>query len=1108
MESVSRGWVTTNVTWSTDHLVVHWHWVKNYPIQTMSTSVEVTAKLPNSGVKHTFPVDSQDSIYIVKQYLLSLGVLTQPFSAFSFYLNGKALPNDLPLSSLVSSEGKADEKLSLDLEMVLEPLTYADVKFQLDQVRDALGLTSAESTYVNGGATRLWEIKRGNKKNKKMSEEELLELATLPEEGTTAGLVNSGGNLVIDNVVASEPNPIVPKPAAVDLTFSKWQPLCRSPQLKLRGILAFIYFKANNGSEWHYVATKDGFAHVPQLTNSEFAEPSRNINYVPSLLQIIEQTSPATLSNARKNADRIKQDPLSCVAIPQVNSIAPWLVKDANKLPNVNSLLPSEDTSLREWNEDFQSSREIEADSFSEKIARDRTLCKTATSFADAALQGAMKIVEGSVKALNPDEELETSKVYLDKGIFYTHGSDFATAYAGIEKPEGARKALKKGVQGAEQLMVYDNMELAPVLTAVVDYCGRSLVAQAPVPGIFREIPMIVYGFSEDRSQVHYDEHVDSLLSDFASSLFLKKHPVNKDGLELQMSAEVHGAKSTDGRHYIIDLHRLFVPDLLSKEAELNLLRLEAVKSYYTENPDAPLLNPDVWMSPGDLPTDYASKHFPEDIKAATDVAKYVRESLIPRFVNDIAKNDAVNPIDGVHLTSLLHRNGINMRLLGLIHAKASEAKLTNLSSVALEDAIARSLKYVLRSKLATNAGLDDMALIVEELVNKVAIGKDEKILTAIKTRLESHFGFKLSSDWSKNISRPSLIRLFALKCGLQFTPDLKVVAINPTIKYTFPRSYATSEAMEAARASLENAYNALVDDVQRIEEAKKINKEETAKTDSTSDAENQSKPSDDSQEEPKKELVDAVNESLVILVQALGIYTQVYGSSHSEVAHAFNKVATCFYEYNNDIGKAIDFSRKAITIAERVSGIDNYDVIIMYTNLAFFEQMAGNLGTALALSQRVISLYSELTWPGYGDKYALFGTLGMGLLQSGKQGLQAAAIPWLQRSVDLAKDTPAGPSGNTYFQLAQGQILTQDYKNASRSMEAAYKYYKAVEGPDADRTKEMKAYLSQLLKVTVTSEHSGAKLTEAIKESTKSKKRSNKKKKSKSKSKVESSTN
>ncbi len=237
---------------------------------------------------------------------------------------------------------------------------------------------------------------------------------------------------------------------------------------------------------------------------------------------------------------------------------------------------------LRDWNGDFQSSRELSRLNLPERLLRDRLLNKNSFDFTASAVKGAVGIIRGEIQPMNPQDPL-TSQIYLFNGIFYSFGVDSVGSFSKFGGDSAARYAVGKDLNGVKWLNRIDPEGVCPLLTTVVDYCGKRIVAQAPVPGIFKseppsapiqsedenetsqeEIPagpasLVVYGSIEEHDIIGSDETFAKLFKPISESLHLKPHKVvdiKGETHELVTSIETKGLKGTDGRNYILDLYR------------------------------------------------------------------------------------------------------------------------------------------------------------------------------------------------------------------------------------------------------------------------------------------------------------------------------------------------------------------------------------------------------------------------------------------------------------------------------------------------------------------------------------------------------------------------
>ena len=57
---------------------------------------------------------------------------------------------------------------------------------------------------------------------------------------------------------------------------------------------------------------------------------------------------------------------------------------------------------LRDWNEEFQTTRELPGDTLPQRVFKDRALFKVHSDFVHSAVKGAMAAVDGQLHPLNP----------------------------------------------------------------------------------------------------------------------------------------------------------------------------------------------------------------------------------------------------------------------------------------------------------------------------------------------------------------------------------------------------------------------------------------------------------------------------------------------------------------------------------------------------------------------------------------------------------------------------------------------------------------------------------------------------------------------------------
>lgn len=148
----------------------------------------------------------------------------------------------------------------------------------------------------------------------------------------------------------------------------------------------------------------------------------------------------------------------------------------------------------RDWNEEYQSCRELPKSTTAERVLRDRTMFRVYSDFQDAATKGAVAVVHGHIPPVNP-MDAPRSYVFIYNSIF------FSFAIEGNELDEQAAAAGPAGAVGADvkvsRLMANQDLhgvrayteldidELHTLATVLVDYRGHRVIAQSIIPGIF-----------------------------------------------------------------------------------------------------------------------------------------------------------------------------------------------------------------------------------------------------------------------------------------------------------------------------------------------------------------------------------------------------------------------------------------------------------------------------------------------------------------------------------------------------------------------------------------------------------------------------------------------
>ena len=535
-------------------------------------------RLPNHPFKSEIMVSTQEQVADLRSTIMESPETLQ-YSCFHLKHDGKLINDYGELSEV---EGFAPGS-----ELVLSeaPYTEKESRMHLLRTREIIGLTSDRTDSIYGIASGL-------------SLHDDVCPWTNPEPVTAANgngansAVGTAGNVhAMDDFKLDSPpdlRALLPQeregpPKTVKaLGVSAWNP--PPPFLRQQGHLLYLLLTTNEGDQYHLTCQVSGFF-VNKSSNAKFDPFPRTVpkkHSAHSLLTLITDLSPSFHHSFASLQDVIgKRDPLASYQVINAVPSCPWMVTSSStSLPKHESDLTrtqetylmsgAENTeSLRDWNEEIQSMKEMPRETVQDRIFRERMISKTYVEFNEAAARGAVLVARGEVTPLNPTDTKD-AQIFVWNNIFYSLGVDGVGTFASEGGDEAARVAVAKDVAGVKLVNNLDIDKLASPGTIVVDYMGRRLVAQSIVPGIFRQREenenQVDYGGVEGKDTIADNEAFVPLFAKVAAALKVKKHLVwDKEGKEhsLEASVETKGLLGTDGRKYILDLYRTTPLDVM-----------------------------------------------------------------------------------------------------------------------------------------------------------------------------------------------------------------------------------------------------------------------------------------------------------------------------------------------------------------------------------------------------------------------------------------------------------------------------------------------------------------------------------------------------------------
>ncbi|WOL17203.1 clustered mitochondria protein-like [Canna indica] len=258
----------------------------------------------------------------------------------------------------------------------------------------------------------------------------------------------------------------------------------------------------------------------------------------------------------------------------------------------------------RDWNEELQSCREFPHNTLQERILRGRALYKVTCDFVDAAVKGAIGVINRCIPPINPTDP-ECFHMYVHNNIFFSfavdsdlghisknqEGSlqlksqDVADNCVGKVSCDSVAKTSDLSADASAEVKISDNEQatyasanndlkgtkayqevdipgLYNLAMAIVDYRGYRVVAQSIIPGILQgdKSNSLLYGSVDNGKKISWNESFHAKVVEAAKRLHLKEHAVldgSGNAVKLAAPVECKGIVGSDDRHYLLDLMRV-----------------------------------------------------------------------------------------------------------------------------------------------------------------------------------------------------------------------------------------------------------------------------------------------------------------------------------------------------------------------------------------------------------------------------------------------------------------------------------------------------------------------------------------------------------------------
>jgi protein TIF31 len=501
----------------------------------------------------------------VRQSIIELPGTFQ-YSCFHLEHHGKRINDFVQISEV--------DGLVADPQLILiqDPYTEKEARLHVVRIREIIGAAGDRTDTLHGilsGSSLFDSVNAAAKASEGKTPDEALGVAGYDFEAP--------GKLTTLLPAVQEPPPKTIKSISV----SPWNP--PPYHLRQKGHLLYLLLTTSEGEQHHITSHVSGF-YVNKSSNAKFDPTPRQApkaHSAHSLLTLIGELSGSFQTSFDALLDSANnKEPLATFQITNAVPASPWVVPSTSS-PLVNHQaditrtqepyliagIENADT-LRDWNEEFQSTRELPKDNVHERVFRERLTSKLFADYNDTAARGAVLVARGEVAPLNPTEARD-AQIFVYHNVFFSFGADGVGTFATEGGDEAARVATGKDVMGVRMVNQLDIDGLFTPGTVVIDILGKRIVAQSIVPGIFKQREpgenQIDYGAVDGKDVVADNEQFVPVFEKLSKSLRVKKHAVwDKDNKrhELEGSVETKGLLGTDGRKYVLDLYRITPLDI------------------------------------------------------------------------------------------------------------------------------------------------------------------------------------------------------------------------------------------------------------------------------------------------------------------------------------------------------------------------------------------------------------------------------------------------------------------------------------------------------------------------------------------------------------------
>ena len=335
-----------------------------------------------------------------------------------------------------------------EIQLIEDPYTEKEARLHTIRVRELIGAAGDRTDTLHGI----------------LSGTSLHDSVTAASAAATSSHPMSGYDFQAPGVVSTllpESQESTPKTVKA-ISVSPWNP--PPYHLRQKGHLLYLQVTTNEGEQIQITSHVSGFYVNKSSSNKfdPFPRAAPKAHSAHSLLTLINNLSASFTESFQKlqNYNNSKE-PLATFQITNATPSNPWIVPasssslaahqaDITRTQESYLISGIENTeTLRDWNEEFQSTRELPKDLVQDRVFRERLTSKLFADYNDAATRGALLVARGEVAPLNPTEARD-AQIFVYNNVFFSFGADGVGTFASEGGDEAARVATGKDVFGCQ----------------------------------------------------------------------------------------------------------------------------------------------------------------------------------------------------------------------------------------------------------------------------------------------------------------------------------------------------------------------------------------------------------------------------------------------------------------------------------------------------------------------------------------------------------------------------------------------------------------------------------------------------------------------------------